>query len=207
MRRQSIKVGVTGGYCSGKSSVLTICKRYNADIINMEKLLRDLMENNRRFTDDLSLVVDPAWAKAMQSPSGRRDVAVQLMAMHPDGHPLLDSRVQRALKEELKKFLYSPFGADVRLVEDPLVFEADNTHLYDEVWYIDCPVETQVGRYVQQHRVPEEKARETVLRYGAMADEKKAKSNRVIDNSTDMRHVEDQVKQALETIRFLGNRR
>lgn len=150
------KLCITGGAASGKSSALLRLEREGYTTLDSSCLAARLLLSNRplwRLFSDWAL----AQGFPQQALADRYSVAKSLPylrllsqnALSTGGQPMPEA-VQAffsvQLRKEVSQFLFSPSGSLVRVVEDPLVFETDTQHLYDEIWSLQSNLQTQQQR-------------------------------------------------------------
>jgi dephospho-CoA kinase len=188
-----LKIGLTGGIGSGKSTVSRLLSSYPGVVVVVADLLaREVVEPG---TPGLAAVVEE-FGTGVLRPDGSLDREalgalvfgdeVRRKALSGILHPLIgELSVQRTAAAEA--------GGARALVHDvPLLVEAHMEALYDEVVVVDVPVELQVSRLVELRGMTEADAR---ARIGAQADRETrlASATRVLDNSGTVDQLAEQV--------------
>lgn len=188
-----LKIGLTGGIGSGKSTVSRLLSSYpGVVVIDADLLAREVVEPG---TPGLAAVVEE-FGTGVLRPDGTLDREalgalvfgdeVRRKALSAILHPLIgELSVQRTAAAEA--------GGARALVHDvPLLVEAHMEALYDEVVVVDVPVELQVSRLVELRGMTEADAR---ARIGAQADRETrlASATRVLDNSGTVDQLAEQV--------------
>ena len=187
-----LKVGLTGGIGSGKSTVSRLLSSYGAVVIDADQAAREVVAPG---TPGLAAVVEE-FGTAVLQPDGSLDREAlgavvfadpaRLAALNAIVHPLVGRRTQE-LEDEA-----AATGAAVVVLDVPLLAENGLAPLYDEVVVVDCPVEVQLERLVAQRGMSEADAK---ARIGAQAtrEQRLAVANRVIRNDGTLADLESQV--------------
>lgn len=196
-----MRVGVTGGVASGKSTVARILRELGAVVIDADQLARDVVA---RGTPGLGAVLEE-FGTGLLTPEGDLDRPAMAKLVFADEdarrrlerivHPLVFEQVQR-LEER------APAGTLV--VHDiPLLAESGRAHTFDAVVVVDAPADLQVRRMVADRGWSEDEAR---ARIGAQAsrEERRAVATYVIDNAGSPEELRRQVEDVYA--RLTGDR-
>jgi dephospho-CoA kinase len=193
-----LRVGLTGGIGSGKSTVSALLVSYGAVLIDADRIAREVVEPG---TDGLAAVVAEfgedilAADGTLDRPELGRIVFAdesRLKALNAIVHPLVRDRSAE---------LEAAAGPDSVVVQDvPLLAENRLAPLYDLVVVVDAAPETQLDRLVRQRGMPEDDARARMAAQ-ATRDERLAVADLVIDNDGLLEALEPQVKKVWEELR------
>jgi dephospho-CoA kinase len=193
-----LRVGLTGGIGSGKSTVSALLVSYGAVLIDADRIAREVVEPG---TDGLAAVVAEfgedilAADGTLDRPELGRIVFAdesRLKALNAIVHPLVRDRSAE---------LEAAAGPDSVVVQDvPLLAENRLAPLYDLVVVVDTAPETQLDRLVRQRGMPEDDARARMAAQ-ATRDERLAVADLVIANDGPLEALEPQVKKVWEELR------
>lgn len=175
-----MRVGLTGGVASGKSTVSAILEELGAVVVDADVLAREVVAPG---TEGLAEVVD-AFGPGVLTPDGALD------------RPALGALVfaEEARRRELERIIHprvraraaeieaaAPAGAVV--VHDiPLLAETGQAGSFDAVLVVDVPVETQVQRMVEQRGMSRVDAEARVAAQ-ATREDRLAVATYVVDNT------------------------
>jgi dephospho-CoA kinase len=202
-----LRVGLTGGLGSGKSTVAARLRELGAHVIEADELGRELMEPGHAVYDEIARVFGPE----VVSPDGRlnrRKLAQIAFAGGCLGE--LNAIVHPAVIAAQAKWMDEVFARDpgaVAVVESALVFEverdarargesegvrADWRRRFDRIIVVTAPDELKIARYVAKvapavegRAAAEADARSRLARQ--IADREKAsRADYVIENSGSM---------------------
>jgi dephospho-CoA kinase len=195
-----VRVGLTGGVASGKSTVSGLLRDLGAVVVDADALAREVLEPG---TPGLAAVV-AAFGPEVLDADGALDRArlgavvfadpARRAALEDIVHPLV-----RARAHDLEEA--APPGSVV--VHDiPLLVETGQAGAFDAVVVVDVPVEVQVERAVRDRGWSEDEAR---ARIGAQAsrEERLAAATYVVDNAGT---IEDLRQHVTEVFRELTGR-
>jgi dephospho-CoA kinase len=198
-RNITYKIGITGNICTGKSLIRHTLQRCGVSTLDAEEMAINLLSDNPhrlaiRLTEALSNEVIDARGRLS------RKKLNNILYTNPAKRALFEEKINPVLRDEIKRFLYSPMGTFLRAVEAPLLFETDTQHLYDEVWMVTCHPNLQVERLMTRDQLLAAEARLVID--SQWAQEKKiALSNRVFHNSGNLHDTENEVKRVLDEIK------
>ena len=198
-RSTTYKIGITGNICSGKTLVRNTLARFGINTMDAEEMAMNLLADNPlrlniRLTDHFGGEVLDSRGRL-----SKRKLKHVLYA-DPEKKALFEEKLDPLIRDETKKFLYSPMGSYIRAVEVPLLLETDTSHLYDEVWVVTSTIDLQTKYLMAREHLGLEDAQRIVM--AQWQQEKKAgMGDRVIDNSGDIHHTESQVRKAHDEIK------
>ncbi len=193
-----MRVGLTGGIASGKSTVSAILRELGAVVIDADQLARDVVAPG---TDGLRQVVE-AFGPEVLTADGQMDrpKVGSIVFADPERRQVLEGIIWPLVGARTTA-LVDAAGPDALIVHDiPLLVETGQAPLYDAVIVVDVPRELQVERMLRDRGMTEPDA---VARIDAQAtrEERLAVATYVIENTgtlEDLRHrVTEVFKQLL----------
>ena len=192
-----MRVGLTGGVASGKSTVASILAELGAVVVDADLLAREVVAPG---TPGLAAVV-AEFGDGVLGADGSLDRPALGAVVFADEaarrrleaivHPLVRAR-GRELEEA------APPGAVV--VHDiPLLAETGQAAGFDAVVVVDVPVETQVERMVSQRGMSREDA-EARIAAQATREQRLAVATYVVDNTGTREDLRDRVTEVFEKL-------
>lgn len=188
-----MKIGLTGGIATGKSTVASMLLRKGAPLVDADVIAREVVEPGspvlsrvaERFGSDILLpdgslnrkklgaivFADPAQRKALES------------LLHPPIRALMKERMALLERQQPDK----PVIVDV-----PLLYESGLETMFDAVMVVYVPAALQRERLKQRDGLTEEQA---VQRLAAQLpiDEKRRRADIVIDNAGTLQETQRQI--------------
>ena len=189
-----VRVGLTGGIASGKSTVATILVELGAVLIDGDALAREVVA---RGTPGLAQVVEE-FGEELLTPEGDLDRAALGRIVFADEaarrrleaitHPLIFERYAE---------LEAAAPPDAIVVHDiPLLAEAgpDRAATFDEVVVVDVPAELQVERMMRDRGWTREEA-ESRIAAQASREDRLAIATYVVDNTGSLDDLRARVEE------------
>jgi dephospho-CoA kinase len=194
-----LKVGLTGGIGSGKSTVSRLLAARGAVVIDADAIAREVVAVG---TAGLAAVVQEFGAQVLQADGSLdREGLGRLVFGDPDRraalnaivHPLVGARMDELEREA------AATGAAVVVHDVPLLAENGLRDLYDTVVVVDCDVETQLARLTTQRGMDEQDA---LARIAAQAtrEQRRAVADHVVLNATTLEDLEAAVDALWERL-------
>ena len=185
-----LKIGLTGGIGSGKTTVTRLFADFNIPIIDADIIAHQLVEPGQ-----------PALAR-IQSTFGQQ-------VINPDGSlnrselrniVFADANLKQKLEAILHPLILRKIQAEAEalnapycIISIPLLFETGMDRWVDRILVIDCPVETQISRVKHRDGLSEETIR-TIIASQASRELRNTQADDLIDNSQSNSQLAEQVK-------------
>jgi dephospho-CoA kinase len=187
-----LRVGLTGGIGSGKSTIAAMFSEHGAHIIDADQISRDIVEPGAPAIDDLVAAFGPT-VKAEDGSLVRPELA-RIAFQTPELTKQMNDIMFPRIIEETNNRFSAAEAAGVKLViyDVPLLTEL-GTGLVEMAIVVDVPVETQITRAVARG-LPEDDVRRRIAVQQSRED-RLALADFVIDNSEDLSVTQEQVDQ------------
>jgi dephospho-CoA kinase len=190
-----MRVGLTGGIASGKSTVSAIFAELGAVIIDGDQLAREVVE---RGTPGLAAVVE-AFGPELLTPEGDLDrPAMGAIVFNDEAKRKQLEAIVHPLVFERYAELEAATGPDDVVIHDiPLLAESGRADEFDEVVVVDAPEELQVRRMLEDRGWTEADARS---RIGSQArrEDRLAIASYVVDNTGSLEDLRARVVEIYE---------
>jgi len=187
-----MRVGLTGGVASGKSTVSAMLEELGAVVVDADVLAREVVAPG---TAGLTEVVE-AFGPQVLGPDGQLDRAALGALVFADGaqrrvlEGIIHPRVRRRAAE-----IEAAAPAGTVVVHDiPLLVETGQADAFDVVVVVDVPRETQLERMTALRAMSREDA-EARLAAQASREERLAAATYVVDNTGTLDQLRERVAE------------
>lgn len=191
-----MKIAVTGGAASGKSFVCRRLAENGITVINLDAVSKDLMQTG---TPVFQRVIHD-FGEEILLPDRTLDRAAlrQLITRNPEAKQKLECIVQPAILNEMNRLIRETEEREEPyvVVEVPLLFELGMERQFDVCILVAVDQATQILRLVERDGVSEDDARR-LINIQMPLNEKVAKADIVIDNSSSSDRLFNEVDQLL----------
>src|SRR5690606_1420711 len=198
-----MRVGLTGGVASGKSTVAAMLADLGAVVIDADVLAREVVE---RGTPGLAAVVE-AFGPEVLTPEGDLD--------RPKVGAIVfgDEAKRRRLEQIVHPLVFERYAeaeaaapADAIVVHDiPLLVESGRAGEFDAVIVVDVPAEVQIERMLRDRGWTREDA-EGRIAAQATREQRRAVATHLIDNAGTREDLRQRVTEVFEELRTTAGR-
>lgn len=192
-----MRVGLTGGIASGKSTVSAVLRELGAVVIDADQLAREVVAPG---TEGLERVV-AEFGPQVLTPEGALDRARvgAIVFGDPDRLRALEGILHPLIRERSAELEASaPTGAVV--VHDiPLLAETGQADAFDAVVVVDAPAETQVERMIRDRGWTAEEARARMAAQ-ATRERRREVATYVIENTGSLEDLRHRVTEVFERL-------
>jgi dephospho-CoA kinase len=187
-----VRVALTGGIASGKSTVSALLRSLGAVVIDADQLARDVVAPG---TPGLEEVVG-AFGASVLAPDGSLDrpAVAKIVFGDDEARRRLEGIIHPRVFEEFVR-LEAEAPDDALVVHDiPLLAESGRTQDFEAVLVVDAPHETQVERMVRDRDMTREDA-EARIAAQASREDRLALATHVIENDGTREELEARVRE------------
>ncbi len=189
-------IALTGGIATGKSTVASLLALNGMRVIDADKISHTILDNSKEW-------VHQTFGEEYLTPKGIDRAKLgqlifsdktQKAELENYLHPL----IKEAIGEESEK--QDRFGFPY-LIDIPLFFENNNYPIEQSV-VVYTPAKIQLERFMKRNGYSKE---ESLRRIASQLpiDEKKKRTTWVIDNSKDLKHLQNEVEKFVDSIKSL----
>jgi dephospho-CoA kinase len=188
-----LKIAITGGAGSGKSSVARMFAELGAEVLDVDQVARDVVAVGAPAWEELRR----AFGAEFFNPDGslnRSRLAQQVFA-DPEARRRLNHIIHPRLAAEVRARLQALArrGVGLVLVEVPLLFETRREAAFDRVIVVDAPDALRIRRLRQRDDRSVEEI-QGILEAQLPLKDKVPRAHYVVDNRGDRRLTRRQVK-------------
>jgi dephospho-CoA kinase len=191
--KKMLKIAITGGAGTGKSTVARMFKELGAEVLDADAMAREAVA-----------VGAPAWVELRRDYGAEffhengelnRSRLAQMVFADPEARRRLDRLIHPRVEVELKARVaeLARRGAALVLVEVPLLFETGREAAFDRVIVVAAPEADQVRRLRARDHRGEAEIRGILAAQWRLAD-KVPRGDYVVDNGGELSFTEQQVK-------------
>ena len=184
-----MRIGLTGGIASGKSTVADLFVELGAAVIDADVIAREVVMPGRPGLND----VRQAFGEQVISDDGRLNRAVmrQLVFADDDARKQLEAILHPRIREEMVRQTEAA-GGDYQLVVVPLLATSPLRYFVDRVLVVDCEEDTQISRLLARDAESEEQARR-ILAAQTSREVRLSIADDIIDNDVSLDALRSQV--------------
>ncbi|OAI02279.1 dephospho-CoA kinase [Methylomonas methanica] len=186
-----LKIGLTGGIGSGKSTVCRLFAEFGVPIVDADLIARQLVEPGQPA---LALIVT-SFGSQMLNQDGSLNRAKLRDAIFTDAdkkreldgimHPLVYAQIMAEV---------NALTADYCVIAVPLLLESKNPYAVDRVLLIDCPVDVQIARVIARDKLTRQQV-QAIIDSQMSRPERLSKADDVIENVAGPEQLAEQVKR------------
>lgn len=184
-----LRIGLTGGIGSGKSTVAGLLAARGAVVVDADRIAREVVEPG---TPGLAAVA-AAFGEGVLAPDGSLDrpALAAVVFTDPEARARLDAIVHPLVRERSVE-LIAGAPSDAVLVNDvPLLVETGQAGTYDLVLVVEADLATRLARLAERG-LAEEDARARIASQ-ATDEQRRAAADVVLDNSGSRELLAEQV--------------
>ena len=177
-----IKIGLTGGIASGKSTVAAMLRERGAIVINADEIAHQVYEKGQ---DGWQRLVDLFGENILDGDREiNRSKLGEIVFSDPEKLQQLNITLEDLIRKEIEKEIAAADAAGERflVLDAPLLIEYGINHEMDEVWLVALSESEQIKRLLQRDGYDENKSRARLASQMSFRD-KSAYADVVIDNN------------------------
>lgn len=199
-----LRVGLTGGYATGKSFVGECLVRLGCHLLKADEVGHQVLEPGGEAYQP----VVEAFGPGILGEDGRivRRKLAALVFGDPERLNLLNSLVHPAVirrEEQWFEMLRRQDPSSIGVVEAAILVETGSYRRFDRIVLVVCAPEQQIERAMRRDALSREEVAARLARQMPL-EEKRAFAHWIIDTSGDKSATEDQVRALHETLRRLA---
>ena len=184
-----LRIGLTGGIGSGKSTVSRLLAEHGAVIVDADAIARAVVEPG---TPGLAAVVD-AFGEGILTEDGalNRPALAAVVFADPQARKKLDGIVHPLVRAGATEIAHAAPPDAVVVHDVPLLAETGQGHSYDLVVVVEADTDTRVARLVQRGLTAEDASARIAVQ--ATDEQRRAIADVVLDNNGTPEHLAEQV--------------
>jgi len=174
-----LRIGLTGGIGSGKSTVSALLAGHGAVVVDADRIAREVVEPG---SPGLAAVVE-AFGSSVLTPDGALDrpALAAVVFADPEARRRLDALVHPLVRARGRELEAAAPPGSVVVHDVPLLVETGQASSYDLVLVVLADVETRVARLVRRGLTAEDARARIAVQ--ATDEQRRAVADVVLDNS------------------------
>lgn len=195
-------IGLTGGIASGKTTVASILKEFGAEIIDADKVAREVVEPGKKAW----IEIKSAFGDNAILPNGNinRKYLADLIFNNPQMRKVLNSIVHpKVINEINNKIDYYRQKGDTKVVvlDVPLLLETGMESMVDEVWVVAVDEETQINRMLKRDKISVEEAKNRIKSQMPLK-EKLKRGDKIIEGDLTLPSLKNKLQHMWNNMNF-----
>ena len=189
--KDTLKIGLTGGIASGKSTVCDLFSQLSVEIIDADKISHDITKKDGLAFQE---ILDHFGNKilGLDGELDRQKLrslifndAAEKRTLEKIIHPKVLNEINQNISDSTASYL---------IIAVPLMIESGMNKLMDRVLLIDCSIETQIRRLIERDKCTKQEA-QSIIENQASLESKRAICDDVIVNEegTSLDHLKTEV--------------
>ncbi|MGI9525125.1 MAG: dephospho-CoA kinase [Hyphomicrobiaceae bacterium] len=190
-------VGLTGSIGMGKSTAAGRMRDLGLPVFDADNVVHTLYEG------EAAASIEEAFANTTLAGRVDRVALSRALLEDPSGFEKLEAIVHPMVRERQRAFLVqnANLGADIAVVEIPLLFESLGDARVDVTIVVSAPYEVQRDRVLERPGMTQEKF-DQILSRQISDSEKRRRADFVVDSSKAKSHAFAQVDAIVEALRI-----
>ena len=186
---EALRIGLTGGIASGKSTVADMFAEFGITIIDTDVIAREIVAPGEEALEEISSAFGPSVIDQSGSLDRKalRNIIFASNAERRKLESILHPRI-RAAAAEKARVAPGPY----HIVVVPLLVESPMRQEMDRILVVDCAPETQLARLLARDAESEQQARR-IIASQASREDRLAIANDIIRNDEGLEHTRAQV--------------
>ena len=187
-------IALTGGIATGKSTVASLLALNGMRVIDADSISHKILD------DSVAWVRETFGDEYISNGKVDRTKLGSYIFSHADAKKVLEAYLHPKIKTEIEKQSEKQDSFQFPyLIDIPLFFENGNYPIKDSV-VVYTPAEIQLERFMKRNGYSREESLKRIASQLPI-DEKKEKATWVIDNSKNLKHLQDEVENFVATIK------
>jgi len=189
-------IALTGGIATGKSTVASLLALNGMRVIDADKISHEILDDSKEW------VSETFGREYVTSKGVDRAKLGKVIFADPKKKKILEAYLHPKIKEAITKESEKQDGFGFPyLIDIPLFFENQNYPIEQSV-VVYTPAAIQLERFMKRNGYSKEESLQRIASQLPI-EEKKEKATWVINNSKDLKHLQNEVERFVDTIKSL----
>ena len=191
-----LKVGLTGGIGSGKSTVAKALQAKGVVLVDADQIAREVVQPGEIALQEIA----DAFGQAILLEDGGLDRSAlkQRIFSDPQAKTQLESILHPRIRQRILDRVASATDTPYVVADIPLLVESNYPQYFDRVVVVDCPEELQIARVQARDEMPKAQIL-SIMASQATRQDRNAAATDIIDNSGDLDSLKMQIEKLHES--------
>ena len=192
-----LKVGLTGGIGSGKSTVAKTLQKKGVTLVDADQIAREVVAPGENAHEKITELFSPA----ILLPDGslNRAALKQRIFSDPTAKKQLENVLHPSIRQRILQRIEEATETPYVLADIPLLVENNYVDYFDRVIVVDCTEEQQIERVSARDNLSVEQIKR-ILNSQANRQTRLAAATDIIDNTSDLISLKSQIEKLHETL-------
>lgn len=192
-----LKVGLTGGIGSGKSTVAKSLIAKGITVVDADQIAREVVEPGEVALQEIV----EAFGEQILHDDGtlNRAALKQVIFSDPKAKKQLESILHPRIRQRILSRVNEATDTAYVVADIPLLVESHYPDHFDRVIVVDCPVEQQLSRVLERDHLNEVQIK-AIINSQASREQRLAVATDVLDNSGTLESLKMQIDKLHETL-------
>jgi len=192
-----LKVGLTGGIGSGKSTVAKTLQAKGITLVDADQIARDVVAPG----EPALIAIEQAFGSGILLDDGslNRTALKKQIFTDPTAKQQLESILHPRIRERILQRVEEATDTPYVLADIPLLVENNYSIYFDRVIVVDCTEDQQIARVHSRDSLEELQIR-NIMKSQASRDVRLAAATDIVDNTGDLASLKSQIEKLHETL-------
>ena len=195
LSKNMMKIGLTGGIATGKSSVSRYLREKGYQVIDADSLVHELQAPGGQLYKLLLEKLGPVILH--EDGSLNRPLLAERFFQNQDLRSWSDQAQGAIIRQELRALMERAEEGELLFMDIPLLFEQDYETWFDQIWLVTAPEEVQMERLMARNNLDIKAAKARIASQMPM-EAKKKRAHFLLDNGGSLEATYQQIDRALE---------
>lgn len=193
----TVVIGLTGSIASGKSTIAHKLSEYGIEIIDADKIAREVVEPGKRAYTEVVEAFGPSILRPDET-IDRPQLGERIFNNEKE-RQTLNSIVHPAIRKEMieRRDRFVERGDEAVVLDIPLLFESKLTHFVEKILVVSVQPHVQIARLMERNELTSEEAMRRISSQ-IPVQEKEALADAVIDNNGTKEESYEQLDEILQ---------
>lgn len=193
----TVVIGLTGSIASGKSTIAHKLSEYGIEIIDADKIAREVVEPGKRAYTEVVEAFGPSILRPDET-IDRPQLGERIFNNEKE-RQTLNSIVHPAIRKEMieRRDRFVERGDEAVVLDIPLLFESKLTHFVEKILVVSVQPHVQIARLMERNELTREEATRRISSQ-IPVQEKEALADAVIDNNGTKEESYEQLDEILQ---------